>query len=91
MELAAAAETSDYDEAVRASHAAGIGLVGEHVGTPIVATDDGFGNRVAFFGPVISRIPRGEEAGRLWDGVVLVAAVPGFHELKGRSAAEPQF
>ncbi|ROO61166.1 putative DsbA family dithiol-disulfide isomerase [Micromonospora sp. Llam0] len=90
-ELAAAAETAEYDEAVRASHAAGIRLVGEHVGTPIVVTDDGAGNRFAFFGPVISRIPRGEEAGRLWDGVVLVATVSGFHELKGRPPVQPQF
>ncbi|WP_084959039.1 DsbA family protein [Thermoactinospora rubra] len=61
--------------------ARGVGRVGGQVGTPIIATDG-----LACFGPVISRIPRGEEAGRLWDGVVLVAGTPGFHELKGPPA-----
>ncbi len=60
-------------------------------GLAIISTIDSGGNPMTFFGPVISRIPRGEEAGRLWDGVVLVAAMPGFHELKGRPPAEPQF
>lgn len=90
-DLAAAAGTDELDEVVRASHAAGIALVGEHVGTPVVATEAADAGRVAFFGPVISRIPRGEEAGRLFDGAVLVASVSGFHELKGRPHAEPRF
>jgi hypothetical protein len=92
--LAGAATTEDYDAAVRASHAEGIAKVGTHVGTPIIAVTggggaDGMGTETAFFGPVISRIPRGEEAGRLWDGTLLVAAVDGFHELKGRPHAPP--
>ncbi|WP_192772262.1 DsbA family protein [Plantactinospora soyae] len=89
-ELAEVGMSTEYDEAVRASHAEGIGLVGEHVGTPIIAATGPDGRRVAFFGPVISRIPVGEEAGRLWDGTLLVAGVPGFHELKGAPHAEPQ-
>lgn len=89
-ELAEAAESTEYDAAVRASHAAGIGLVGTHVGTPVIAVDVD-GRRVAFFGPVISRVPRGAEAGRLWDGTLLVTGVPGFHELKTTPAAEPDF
>ncbi len=88
-ELAQVAWTDEFDAVVRASHAEGIAQVGDHVGTPVIATDDESGARIAFFGPVISRIPRGEAAGRLWDGVVRVAAVPGFHELKGRPHAEP--
>ncbi|WP_341716281.1 disulfide bond formation protein DsbA [Micromonospora sp. FIMYZ51] len=80
-DLADAAETSDFDAAVRASHAEAIALVGDHVGTPIIATTDDTGAKVAFFGPVISRIPHGEAAARLWDGTLLVAATPGFHEL----------
>jgi hypothetical protein len=79
--------TPELDDAVRASHARGVALVGDHIGTPIIATDDEAGERVAFFGPVISVVPRGEAAGRLWDGVVLVAATPGFHELKGKPTA----
>ena len=87
-ELEDVAWTTEYDDAVRASHEQGIDLVGRHVGTPIVSVDEG---RVAFFGPVLSRVPRGEEAGRLWDGTLLVAGVPGFHELKGRTHEPPQY
>jgi hypothetical protein len=90
-ELADAAETTDYDDAVRASHETGIRLIGDHIGTPIIATSNSEGQRVAFFGPVISRIPQGEEAARLWDGTLLVAGVPGFHEIKGTYPAEPNF
>ncbi|MGW4475511.1 mycothiol-dependent nitroreductase Rv2466c family protein [Nonomuraea sp. NPDC004354] len=83
-ELAEAATTTSYDDHLRASTADGVSRVGNHVGTPIIATGD-----VAFFGPVMSRIPRGEAAGRLWDATLLVAATPGFHELKGGPHAEP--
>ncbi|MFY1691391.1 disulfide bond formation protein DsbA [Plantactinospora sp. WMMB782] len=89
-ELAEAGMSTAYDDAVRASHAEAIGLVGRHVGTPIIAATGADGARVAFFGPVISRIPTGEQAGRLWDGTLLVAGVPGFHELKGAPHAAPQ-
>ncbi|WP_329093817.1 mycothiol-dependent nitroreductase Rv2466c family protein [Streptosporangium sp. NBC_01469] len=91
-ELAEAGTSTAYDEAIRASHAEGIGLIGEHVGTPVVAATgpDTGGERVVFFGPVISRIPEGERAGRLWDGTLLVAGTPGFHELKGTSHEEPR-
>lgn len=80
----------EWDEAVRASHAEGIGLVGTHVGTPVIATTGHAGDRIAWFGPVVSTVPRGEAAGRLWDGTVLVAGTPGFHELKGSPPAEPE-
>ncbi|WP_395104932.1 disulfide bond formation protein DsbA [Actinomadura sp. SCN-SB] len=88
--LAAAALTDEYDGAVRASHEEGIAKVGTHVGTPIIEVTREDGRRVAFFGPVVSRVPRGEEAGRLWDGTLMVAGVPGFHEIKGPPApADP--
>ncbi|MEU7043719.1 disulfide bond formation protein DsbA [Streptomyces varsoviensis] len=83
-ELAGAAESDAYDDAVRASTAEGVARVGPHIGTPVLAAGD-----VAFFGPVLSRTPRGEDAGRLWDGTLLVAGTPGFHELKGPPPAEP--
>ncbi|GAA4180588.1 Rv2466c family mycothiol-dependent reductase [Streptosporangium oxazolinicum] len=91
-ELAEAGTSTAYDEAIRASHAEGVGLIGGHVGTPVVAAigPDTGGERVVFFGPVISRIPEGERAGRLWDGTLLVAATPGFHELKGTSYEKPR-
>lgn len=82
-ELATAGE--EWDEAVRRSHAQGIALVGTHVGTPIIAVEG-----TAFFGPVISQIPRGEEAGHLWDAVLTVASTAGFHELKGKPHTEPE-
>ncbi|MBB4933807.1 hypothetical protein F4561_004627 [Lipingzhangella halophila] len=90
-ELAEAGSTSDYDETLRASHAEGTALVGTHVGTPIVAADRHSERPVAFFGPVLSRVPRGEEAGRLWDGALLVAATTGFHEMKGPAPAAPVY
>lgn len=85
-ELAQAATSSDHDEALRESHAAGIGLVGEDVGTPVVAFDG-----TAFFGPVVTPAPRGEAAGRLWDGALLVAGTPGFYELKRSRSQGPSF
>ncbi|MFD1719829.1 disulfide bond formation protein DsbA [Georgenia deserti] len=88
--LAHAGGSTVHDAAVRASHAEAIAQLGEHVGTPVVRTTGPEGSSTAFFGPVISRVPTGEDAGRLWDGAVLVAAIPGFHELKGGPHAEPE-
>ncbi|GAA0387799.1 DsbA family protein [Microbispora corallina] len=85
-ELAAALESHEYDEAVRRSHAEGIDLVGQEVGTPVVSVE---GN--AFFGPVVSPIPRGEAAARLWDGVLLVTGTDGFFELKRSRTRDPIF
>lgn len=84
-ELASVGSTTEYDEVVRASHTKAMSHLGPHIGTPIIVADG-----VAFFGPVISKLPRGEQAGRLWDGTLLVAATPGFHELKGAAHAEPE-
>ena len=88
-DLAAVMGSDAHDGLVRASHEAGISLVGTHVGTPVVAVP-GPGGPVAWFGPVLSRVPRGEAAGRLWDGVTLVAATPAFHELKSRPPEPPR-
>ncbi|WP_457029921.1 mycothiol-dependent nitroreductase Rv2466c family protein [Kitasatospora sp. P5_F3] len=91
VELADAADSTEYDEALRASHAEGIGLVGEDVGTPVIAVDGPDGGRVAFFGPVVTPTPRGEAAARLWDGTLLVAGTPGFYEIKRTRTAGPSF
>jgi len=84
--LAAAMDSTEYDAAVRASHAEGIERVGSDVGTPIISV-----NGMSVFGPVVSPIPRGEAAGRLWDGVQLLAGVDGFFELKRSRTREPIF
>ena len=85
-ELAAAGATDDFDAALRTSHEAGISLVGQDVGTPVVAF-----NGTAFFGPVLTRIPRGEEAGRLWDASVTLASFPYFFEIKRSRTESPVF
>lgn len=85
-ELADYAESDEYDKQMRASHFDGIGRVGQEVGTPVISV-----NGVAFFGPVISPVPRGEQALTLWDGVVAAASYDGFFELKRSRTREPEF
>ena len=77
IELADAMDDISYDDAIRESHRAGMDQVGNEVGTPTIAF-----NGAAFFGPVISKAPRGEEAGQLWDACVTLSAYPHFYELK---------
>ncbi|MBO4206424.1 mycothiol-dependent nitroreductase Rv2466c family protein [Micromonospora echinofusca] len=90
--LAEVAGSTGYDEALRASHEAGMRPVGQDVGTPVIhAPGPVAGEKVAFFGPVITPAPRGEAAGRLWDGVLLVAGTPGFYELKRTRTLGPIF
>lgn len=84
--LAGAAESTEYDEALRASHSDGMDRVGYEVGTPVISV-----NGASVFGPVVSPIPRGEAAARLWDGVLLIAGTDGFFELKRSRTRDPIF
>ena len=84
--LADAMDSTEYDAAVRASHAEGIRRVGYDVGTPVISVGE-----LSVFGPVVSPIPRGEAAGRLWDGVLLMAGTDGFFELKRSRTRDPIF
>jgi hypothetical protein len=89
--LAAAADSTEYDQALRASHDAGMKPVGLDVGTPVIHAPGPDGTPVAFFGPVVTPAPKGEAAGRLWDGCLLVAGTPGFYEIKRTREASPIF
>ena len=85
-DLSSAMNDESLDSAIIESHERGIKMVGNDVGTPIIAIGD-----VAFFGPVISPAPKGEDAGKLWDGVVGVASYPGFFEIKRSRNVGPIF
>jgi hypothetical protein len=84
--LADAMDSTGFDEALRASHFDGMDRVGYEVGTPVISV-----HGTSFFGPVVSPIPRGQDAARLWDGVMLVAKTDGFFELKRSRTRDPIF
>ena len=84
--LAGAADSTEFDDEIKKSHHEAFDVVGTDVGTPVIRVR---GN--AIFGPVITLIPRGEAAGRLWDGVVLVTETDGFFELKRTRDRKPTF
>lgn len=84
-DFAEVAHTEEYDEKLREYHHNGISSVGDEVGTPVIKLGD-----TAFFGPVITRVPTGEEAGELFDASVRLAQFPYFFELKRSRTEMPQ-
>jgi protein-disulfide isomerase-like protein with CxxC motif len=84
--LIEAYDSTEYDEALRASHEEGIQKVGYDVGTPIISVGE-----LSIFGPVVSPVPRGEAAAKLWDGLLLIAGTDGFFELKRSRTRDPIF
>ncbi|GAA2597080.1 DsbA family protein [Streptomyces tubercidicus] len=85
------ADKDTYDKELRASHKEGIDLVGQEVGTPVIAVPGSDGDQIAFFGPVVTPAPKGEEAAKLWDGTLMVASIPGFYEIKRTRTQGPIF
>lgn len=84
-------EDFEFEAELRASHKEGIEKVGQEVGTPVIAVPGADGEQIAFFGPVVTPAPKGEEAARLWDGTLAVASVPGFYEIKRTRTKGPDF
>jgi 2-hydroxychromene-2-carboxylate isomerase len=84
-------EDFEFEAELRASHKEGIDKVGQEVGTPVIAVPGPDGEEIAFFGPVVTPAPQGEEAARLWDGTLAVASVPGFYEIKRTRTKGPDF
>jgi len=90
-ELIEYADKDTYDAQLRASHKEGIDLVGQEVGTPVIAVPGADGEQIAFFGPVVTPAPKGEQAAKLWDGTLMVASIPGFYEIKRTRTQPPLF
>ncbi|MEW2545268.1 DsbA family protein [Streptomyces sp. NPDC047002] len=90
-ELIEYADSDAYDTELRASHKEGIDKVGQEVGTPVIAVPGADGGQIAFFGPVVTPAPKGEEALKLWDGTLMVASVKGFYEIKRTRTQGPVF
>jgi len=86
-----ALEDESFEPEITARMKAGLDLTGDDVGTPIIAMDDDNGDRVALFGPVITRVPTSEQSLALWDAFVACAKVPGFWELKRTRTERPEF
>ncbi|MFE4492157.1 DsbA family protein [Streptomyces niveus] len=85
------ADKDTYDTELRASHKEGIDKVGQEVGTPVISVPGSDGEQIAFFGPVVTPAPKGEEAAKLWDGTLMVSSIPGFYEIKRTRTQGPVF
>ena len=77
-----AADDESWDAVIRTAMDDGLGLVGTDVGTPIIATHNTHGERVGYFGPVITKIPSTDDSLKMWDALMDMMDVDGFFELK---------
>jgi 2-hydroxychromene-2-carboxylate isomerase len=89
--LMAAADNEDLDGVVREETDLALGRTGKDVGTPIITFAPGTDQETSLFGPVVARIPRGEEALRIWDAVELLARTSGFAEVKRSARDRPKY
>lgn len=80
-----------HDEVIRFETKTALEATGKDVGTPIIIFNPGTPDQASFFGPVISKIPRGTDALRLWDAVYTIATTSGMAELKRSLRAAPSF
>ena len=87
--LAEAADDESWDKEIRTRMDAGLELVGDDVGTPIIATDNSTGERAGYFGPVITRIPETRESLIMWDALISMMEIDGFFELKKTRTHSP--
>ncbi len=88
---AAAMDDESWDEVIRERMGQGLALSGDDVGTPLIAFKNTDGEKVALFGPVITRVPEREQSLKLWDGFVAMATTPGFWEVKRTRTERPDF
>ena len=89
--LAEAADDESWDREIRRRMDTGLELAGNNIGTPIIAMDNADGERQAYFGPVITRVPPGHLSLQLWDALAAMMDVPGFWELKRTRTERPEF
>ncbi|MFK8023970.1 MAG: disulfide bond formation protein DsbA [Ilumatobacter sp.] len=87
----AAADDESWDEVIRSKMDAGLALVGNDVGTPIIATENSSGDQVGYFGPVITKIPPTEQSLKMWDALMTMMDIDGFFELKKTRTEGPDF
>ena len=90
-QYSAAAEDETLDSVIRVKMDDGLSLVGDDVGTPIIAWNRSTAGRVALFGPVITRVPQKEDALKLWDAMMMLGDIEGFWELKKTRTERPEF
>jgi 2-hydroxychromene-2-carboxylate isomerase len=89
--LSAAAHDPSHDAVVAAETELALSRTGRDVGTPIITFDTSRPEEASLFGPVINRIPRGDEALALWDAMWVVATTPGIAEFKRSVRGAPDF